>query len=120
MTLEAQGDGEWRFRLRFPDHDKLFQFYNYCTDHDLPVHIERTYTHTEESRLHGQFDISHAQREALVLTLQRGYFATPSESSLDELAADLDISRQALSNRTRRGNQEILRTVLLASDTAAD
>ncbi len=118
--LEAQGDGEWRFRLRFAGHDRLSQFYNYCTDHDLPVHIERTYTHDEESQFHGQFDISHAQREALVLALRRGYFDTPSKSSLDELAADLDISRQALSNRIRRGNREILRAVLLASGTEAD
>jgi predicted DNA-binding protein YlxM (UPF0122 family) len=35
--------------------------------------------------------------------------------SLDEHAEELDISRQALSTRIRRGNEKILERVLLSS-----
>ena len=34
--LEAQGDDDtWKYHVRFNDHDKLSQFHNYCTDHEL-------------------------------------------------------------------------------------
>lgn len=114
-VLEGRANGTWVFRLRFNNHDKLTHLYNYLTDHDIDVHVERTYTLTEESERGRRFDLTAEQREALVLALQRGYFATPSETDLDELAAELDISRQAVSDRIRRGNEKILRRVLLSS-----
>lgn len=117
-VLEATGNGTWLFRLRFTDHGHLSWFHNYCTDHGIEIHIERTYTFQDTQDLGRQFDISQPQREALVLALRRGYFETPSAVTLDELAAELDISRQALSNRIRRGNKQVLQTALLSS--AAD
>ena len=117
-VLEARGDGRWTIRVRFPDHDYLTDFHNYLTDHDITVHIERTYTFTRESARRRDFGLTPEQREALVLALQRGYFATPSEASLEELAEELGITKQAVSNRVRRGNEKILRPLLLSS--AAD
>ncbi len=114
-VLEARGDEHWMFRLRFTDHERLSQFHNYLTDHDIRIHIERTYTLSEETERGHRFDLSEEQREALVLALRRGYFDTPSEASLDELAAELDITRQALSNRIRRGTETVLRKTLLSS-----
>jgi predicted DNA binding protein len=70
---------------------------------------------TEEIEHGYRFGLSQEQREALVLALRRGYFETPSEVGLDELAEELDITRQALSNRIRRGNRNVLRKVLLTS-----
>lgn len=117
VILEAEGNENWLFRLRFNDHDALSQFHNYCTDQDITIHIERTYTLRERVGQRRQFGLSQDQREALVLALQRGYFATPSEANLSELASELGISRQALSTRIRRGNEKILQTVLLSSVT---
>ncbi|MFW6385187.1 MAG: bacterio-opsin activator domain-containing protein [Halodesulfurarchaeum sp.] len=118
IVLEATGNEKWVFRLRFPDHDKLSQFHNYIIENGISIHIERTYTLTEETERGHRFGLSHEQREALVLALRKGYFETPSEVSLDDLAAELDITRQAVSNRIRRGNEKVLRSVLLTS--AAD
>lgn len=114
-VLEAQGETDWVFRLRFPDHDKLSVFYNSVIEHDIDLHVERTYTLSEETERGHRFDLSPEQREALVLALRRGYFETPSEVSLEDLAEELDITRQALSSRIRRGNQKVLRKVLLSS-----
>lgn len=114
-VLEGRANGVWMFRLRFNDHEKLTTLYNYLTDHDITVHVERTYTLTEDSDRGHRFDLSEEQREALVLALRNGYFETPSEADLDELAAELDITRQALSDRIRRGNEKVLRRVLLSS-----
>jgi len=115
VLLQGFGNGTWEFRLRFPDHDDLSQFHNYIIERGIPCHIARTYTLTETSKSGYRFGLSPEQREALVLALRRGYFATPSEVTLDELADELNISRQALSDRIRRGNERVLREVLLTS-----
>src|SRR6056297_245030 len=115
IILEARGNAEWTFRLRFPDHDKLSKFHNFVLEHDISIHIDRTYTLTETTERGHRFDLSQEQREALVLATRQGYFATPRETSLDEVAAELGISEQAVSNRVRRGNEKILRQVLLTS-----
>ena len=115
VILEAYGNGEWAFRLRFPNHDHLSDFHNFVLEHDLPIHIDRTYTLTETTERGHRFNLSHEQREALLPAIQGGYFATPRKIGLDELAEELGISEQAVSNRIRRGNEKILRQVLLTS-----
>ncbi|WP_217493319.1 helix-turn-helix domain-containing protein [Haladaptatus sp. W1] len=62
-----------------------------------------------------QFGLTQEQREALVLALNRGYFSTPSEITLDELANQLGITSQAVSNRVRLGTEKVLRSVLVSS-----
>ncbi|WP_224270958.1 helix-turn-helix domain-containing protein [Haloprofundus salinisoli] len=114
-VLEAFGDRNWTFRVRFMDHERLTNFHNYLTDHDISVHIIRTYTFTEEGARRRDFGLTNEQREALVLALQRGYFDTPSEVTLDELAEELGITKQAISDRIRRGNEKMLRPLLLSS-----
>ena len=116
VVLEAQGNGSWVYRLRFSDHDKLTRFHNYVLDHGLDIHIDRTYTLTEDTERGYQFGLSREQREALVLALKRGYFSTPSAVGLDELADELDITSQALSKRIRRGNEKILQKILRDSN----
>lgn len=111
--LQARGSDEWQFRVRFSDHGALSDFHEYVIERDIPIHVDRTYTMAEGSDQ--RFDITPDQREALLLALHRGYFATPRETTLEELADGLDITKQALSNRIRRGNESILRWALLPS-----
>lgn len=115
VVLQTRGNDDWLFRLRFPDHEKLSKFHNFVLERQLPVHIDRTYTLTEATEHGHRFQLTAEQREALVLALERGYFETPSDVSLDELAEELGITRQALSKRIRRGNAKVLRAVLLSS-----
>lgn len=120
VILEARGDDTWKFRLRFPTHDNLSAFHSAVRDQDIPIRVDRTYTLIEPLGREQTFDLTPEQREALVLALRRGYFASPSEVQLDELAGELGISRQAISKRIRRGNEEILESVLLSSGTDGD
>jgi predicted DNA binding protein len=115
VVLEAEGDDRWAFRLRFVDHDGLSTFHNFVLEHSLPLHVDRTYTLSEETDHGQQFGLTQTQREALVLATERGYFDVPSGTTLDELAEELGITRQALSERIRRGNGTVLREVLLSS-----
>lgn len=114
--LEAHGTDTWLFHLRFTDQERLTAFHDFLTEHDIPIHIERTYTFGEDANAAREFGLTHEQREALVLALDRGYFATPSAVELDELADELGISRQAVSKRLRRGNEKILEQTLVSSN----
>lgn len=117
-VLEAFNEGDWQFRVRFYDHDRLSQFHNYCTEHDIDVHVVRTYTLTARTTSVNRFGLSNEQRESLVLALRNGYFDTPSQAGLDELADELGVSQQAVSNRVRRGTKRVLAEALLsAGDT---
>ncbi|WP_458186625.1 helix-turn-helix domain-containing protein [Haladaptatus sp. NG-WS-4] len=106
--LEATGDDAWHFILRFIDHDHVGQFYNFCTDHEIPLHIERVYTLTEEGLRGRMFGLTNEQREAIVLALKRGYFTIPREVQMQALADELDITQQAFSERLWRGLEKVL------------
>lgn len=111
--LAAVGDDEWWFRLRLPDRDALSVFHEACTDRGLSLQIERAYGgHGPDPGEHAvrgeRYDLTEAQREALLLGLREGYFETPRESNLAELATEFDISQQALSSRIRRGTRRVL------------
>lgn len=45
------------------------------------------------------YEVTEKQREAVTKAVAAGYYSSPRESSLDELAADLSISKSALSQR---------------------
>jgi len=115
LEARSQSGARWEFRVRFPNHDDLAQFQNILIENDVMIHIDRIYTFTEETDRRRQFGLSSEQREALVLALRRGYFTSPREVSLDELANELDITKQAVSDRIRRGNEKTLETTLLSS-----
>lgn len=106
--LEAAGTETWRFVLRFLDHDHVGQFYNYCTDHEIPIHIDRVYTLTEEELRGRMFELTNEQREAIVLALDRGYFTIPRGVQMQTLADELGISQQAFSERLWRGLEKML------------
>lgn len=116
--LEAYSNGSWHFRLRFLNHDYLRDFYNYCDQHRIEVRLDRVYTLTEASQDGRSFNLTPAQREGLVFALQRGYFGSPKQVTLRELAEELSISKQALSQRLRRGNEKVLQEALASPASA--
>jgi len=60
-----------------------------------------------ESGLLSRADIRAEQREILTVAVDRGYFETPREVTLDELATDLDLPRSTVSYRLRRATAEL-------------
>ncbi|MFD1589297.1 helix-turn-helix domain-containing protein [Halorientalis brevis] len=118
LRARSEQGTRWEFSVRFVNHDKLALFQNILAEHEVRICIDRIYTFAEETDHRRQFDLSLEQREALVLAVQRGYFATPSDVSLDELAAELGITKQSVSARIRRANEKVLETTLLSSTVA--
>jgi hypothetical protein len=101
----------WHFQAQFEDHGGATAFYQAVADHDIDVDVRRVYVPHERID-DPTVDLTPKQLEALELALESGYFSTPRRVSLDDIAAELDISQQALSTRIRRGNERILRSVL--------
>ena len=114
-VLQASGNREWTFQIRFPDHERLSQFHDDVRTAGVSIHVDRTFTLSESSDDSRSFGLTADQHRALVLALESGYFATPREANLEELADRLDITPQALSERIRRANEKVLQEVLLAS-----
>jgi predicted DNA binding protein len=114
-------DGEdWSFELLFPSYDDLSAFHNYSLDNDVGYTLGRVYTLREVGETQPAISLTDDQRDALVLALQRGYFESPSHVTLDDLAEELDISQQALSERIRRGNKALLEQTLLGAEDTTD
>ncbi|MFC7019992.1 MULTISPECIES: helix-turn-helix domain-containing protein [Haloarcula] len=57
-------------------------------------------------------ELTAPQREALLLAYEMGYFDEPRAATLEDIAARLDISRQAVANRLRRGHRALIRKML--------
>ncbi|SFR52568.1 helix-turn-helix domain-containing protein [Halogeometricum limi] len=112
--LEASGNHQWSFRIRFQDHRGLRDFHNSCREYGIDFHVERIYTLEEEYDSKYNFDVTPEQLEALVSAVEGGYFEVPRGVTLTEVAEDLGISQQAASERVRRAADTVLRRVLLS------
>lgn len=111
--MEANGDSTWSFTVRFSDHGDLTRFHQFYQEEGFPVHIERVSTLSDDPSEDYRFGLTPTQREALTAAVENGYFSVPRETKLEEIADDLDITRQAASELVRRGTEKVLRKALL-------
>jgi predicted DNA binding protein len=110
--LEAHGRDNWLFRIRFNDHESLSAFSEYCQIHDIRLNVRRVHNLTADEVDDDPFDLTDEQREAIELALQKGYFEVPRQATLSDLAVDLDVSQQAISERLRRGTQKVMDVIV--------
>lgn len=109
-VVSAHGaDGEWTFRILFPERDDVSATYDACGDYD--VDIEEIHP-LEDALPLGDFDLTDEQFTTVRAALDTGYYEVPRETTLESLAADLGVSHQALSERLRRGHRTLIETVL--------
>jgi len=104
--------GSWEIKVLFPDDGALSDFHEYCVDHEFEVQPERVYrpTNSEEQ---AEYGVTERQQQALEAAYHAGYFDVPREHNLTELAEQLNISRNALSARLRRGHRNLLAHTLV-------
>lgn len=96
-------DGRWHSRIRFPDRGALREYESYVTDNDLSFELHRIYDASEEMGApSAAAEITEQQRETLLLAYERGFFDIPRRVTAAELAEELGVSRQAVSERLRR------------------
>lgn len=93
-------------RARFPDRSTLRKFLEMSRSVAERSTVERLFTETPTEP--STRELTTKQYEALSLAYARGYFDTPSQITLDELARELDVSPQTLSQHIRRGLEQIV------------
>jgi len=109
--LEAHGTDRWFFRIRFESHEGLSEFHEFCHEHGIQYHLTRVYALPDPAVDH-PYGLTDAQYETLSRAVERGYFEVPRGVTFAELAAELGISEQAVSERVRRGANVVLTNVL--------
>ncbi|MFP9061069.1 helix-turn-helix domain-containing protein [Natrialbaceae archaeon A-chndr2] len=99
--LEGHGcDGWWQYKMRFRSREALVETHERLENNEITVDLSRV---TDISRMRaGNSRLTPEQHEALTAAFERGYFQIPRQISMEELAAELGISHQALSERLRR------------------
>ncbi|MFC7213006.1 helix-turn-helix domain-containing protein [Saliphagus sp. GCM10025334] len=100
----------WRFEVRGESRDAISQFRTNCQEHDIPIEI--TAVHALLPVQGDGYELTDPQREALVLAYERGYFDSPRETSLEDVADELGITQQSLSSRLRRGHRRLIGATL--------
>jgi predicted DNA binding protein len=104
---------EWRFEVRGESQETIAEFREYCQKNDIPIAI--TAVHAMLPIQGEGYELTETQREALILAYERGYFNTPREVSLEEVADELGITQQSLSSRLRRGHRRLIGATLSSS-----
>ena len=114
--LDAVGcERRWELRIRFDSKAQLSTFQNYCNEDDILIELVRFYRPRESGTV-DRYGLNDIQRETLALALDEGYFEVPRTVTTTELADQLGISHQAVSERIRRGLATLL-TETIATET---
>lgn len=109
--LEATGQNErWNVQMRFGDENALSTFRTYLDENDYSFELDALYRRSQP--MTDSPDVTTPQREALLTALDAGYYDVPRDNTMDDVAADLGISQQALSKRLRRGHRNLIETTL--------
>lgn len=110
-------DGWWETRMRFPDRDALGKMRDWCLTNDVEFDLQSIYTdegRPSNSGLTAQkggtrpSGLTAQQQEVLQAALEQGYFEIPRQATLSDIAAELDISSQATSERLRRAHRRLI------------
>lgn len=107
--------GTWTLQLRFPSHDAVSRVYERFSEREIPVEMMQIQSLSNTTV--DEIGLTPEQHEALVAALEYGYFEIPRDISLEGLAAELDISHQALSERFRRAYQTLAVSAIDMTET---
>ncbi|ACV11972.1 Bacterio-opsin activator HTH domain protein [Halorhabdus utahensis DSM 12940] len=120
LVLAATSDGDgWNVRLRIPDREELSMLCDRCEQLGIGVSVV-SIRDRDAATLDDEFGLTTSQRELLSLAWDRGYFSIPRDTSLSELACELEISQQAASERLRRGLWKLVSNTVCEDDTNED
>lgn len=115
-VLDAEvANGRWAVTLLFPHREGVSDTVDDFEEHDARIDVRRMVEAGKNEELEMTATLTDPQREAIAEAYRRGYYDVPREISLEELAGELEISHQALSERLRRANRVLASEQLDAS-----
>jgi predicted DNA binding protein len=117
QLLSAVGTPDrWEFELRFRSHSDLSAFTGHCEDNGASIEVVRVYRPTTPDA-GPWYGLTNPQREALTLAVESGYYDIPRGCTTKDLAAELGISDQAVTERLRRAIASLATHTLIAPES---
>lgn len=111
--LEAVGvDRYWAITLLFPDRKRLSAAHETIENAGIDPRITRITDVDAVDDGPSTSPLTRTQYETLATAHELGYFDVPRQVTLEELAEELEVSHQALSERLRRSHETLVRTQL--------
>lgn len=108
---EASGDSDaWKFRARFPTQEALSGFHDACRDDGIDLEV--TGVNRLDPASETAYGLTASQRETLVRAHEAGFYDIPRDTTTVELAEELGISDQSLSERLRRAHAALIEDTL--------
>ncbi|WP_226479132.1 bacterio-opsin activator domain-containing protein [Natrinema amylolyticum] len=118
--MQAIGKAEdWELRIRFDSQDALSEFQKYCNENSISFELNRT-QEQEQPMASAQYDLTPTQRETLVTALEAGYYEVPRAVTMRELAEQMGVAQQTLSNRFRAAYNNLITSTLTISHPDED
>ncbi len=105
--LAAHGQsGQWSLKLLFHDHEAVSACHELFNQYEFRVEITRVSGTGDLTST--RTPLTDLQYETIATAYELGYFDVPRAITLEELAGELDISHQALSERLRRSHAALV------------
>jgi len=106
LTRLHGASGRWKLRVLAPDRAAIARAYEVLEDLGCDPNC-RSITRFGDG-LGNHAGVTDKQRKALARAFELGYYDVPRDITMEELAADLGISHQALSERFRRAYKGLI------------
>lgn len=112
VVVSARGTSDaWTFQVLFPRREAISSTYDACEAYEID--IEQLSSLEDGPALEG-FHLTDEQFRTVRVAVDHGYYQVPRQTTLEDLATELEVSHQALSERLRRGHRTLIESVLLS------
>lgn len=117
LHAEATSRG-WELRIRFVSRDQFDTFRETLNDEGHSFTLLDLIEPGSPRVSYGELTAN--QRDALVAAQEHGYYEVPRETSARELAEELGISHQSLSELLRRGTGNLIDSTLMTQEASGE
>ncbi|WP_251343218.1 helix-turn-helix domain-containing protein [Haloplanus halophilus] len=114
LLRSAAGEDHWEFEIVFDERDSLTAFSDRCSE--LGLSFELQYVHSLRRPTEEDYGLTPVQRRTLIRAEEEGHFEEPRKLTVEELAAEMDLSPTAVSGRLRRGVSNLIRRTILSTE----
>lgn len=110
VLLFAHGNSEqWKFQLRFPKRANVSQFFKDVSNNSIGFELTSLFEEVNYESAKDESLLTTKQEHALKTAFEMGYFDTPRDVRLSDVATELDISSSACGVLLRRGHKQLLK-----------
>jgi predicted DNA binding protein len=106
--IKIRSDG-LQITAHFPNREEVVKLYEFLESEGMEVETNGLYRTRKSSPTS---DVSDKQKEALFTAYERGYYDVPRETTLSDLADELDVAPSSLSGRLKRAQKHLVEAAI--------